>query len=192
MPRHRRQRRRHPALHDARSLDRHGLRLRWLHWLRLGRSGGLPKVRAVIQPEVGVAHARAATVTDGPLYRSEHPACATGQYRLPLWKSYRRFLFLSQKSSPATFDAFCAELPPASATVAFMGPAPFFPSWKESPTPTTNAPAAGVYSTQPFGQACRLNANTVCSGRSCAWAGSVAALRRINENRQAIRMRNPS
>jgi hypothetical protein len=32
----------------------------------------------------------------------------------------------------------------------------------------------------------------VCSGRSCAWAGSVAALRRINENRQAIRMRNPS
>jgi len=104
---------------------------------------------------------------------------------------YRRFLFLSQKSSPATFDAF-AELPPASATVAFMGPAPFFPSWKASPTPTTKAPAAGVYSAQPFGQACRLNANTVCSGRSCAWAGSVAALRMINENKLAIRMRNPS
>lgn len=130
-------------------------------------------------------------MTDGALYRREHPTRAPWQYRLPLWKSYRRFLFLSQKSSPATFDAF-AELPPASATVAFMGPAPFFPSWKASPTPTTKAPAAGVYSAQPFGQACRLNANTVCSGRSCAWAGSVAALRMINENKLAIRMRNPS
>jgi hypothetical protein len=104
---------------------------------------------------------------------------------------YRRFLFLSQNRSPATFDFF-AELPPASATVTFAGPAPPRPSWKASPTPTTNAPAAGANSTQPFGQEVRLNANTACSGRSCAWAGSVAMLRMTNENALAIRMRSPS
>ena len=78
---------------------------------------------------------------------------------------YRRLIFLSQNSSPATFDAFGAELPLASDTVTFVEPTPPRPSWKESPTPTTNAPAAGAYSTQPFGQEGRLNANTVCSGR---------------------------
>jgi hypothetical protein len=103
---------------------------------------------------------------------------------------YRRFLFLSQKSSPATFDFF-AELPLASATATFVGPLPPRPSEKGSPTPTTNAPAAGAYSTQPFGQDFRLNANTVCSGRSCAWAGSIVTLRTTNESALAIRMRKP-
>ena len=62
---------------------------------------------------------------------------------------------------------------------------------EELPTPTTKAPAAGAYCTQPFGQADRLNANTVCSGRSYASAGSVAALRRTNENKLANFIRNP-
>jgi hypothetical protein len=44
---------------------------RWRH--RLARY-------VVIQPEVGVAHARAATVTDGPLDRREHSARAPGHH----------------------------------------------------------------------------------------------------------------
>jgi hypothetical protein len=36
----------------------------------------------MIEPEVGVAYARAAAVTDGPLYRCEHPPRAPWQRRI--------------------------------------------------------------------------------------------------------------
>jgi hypothetical protein len=54
-------------------------------------------------------------------------------------------------------------------------------------------PAAAAYSTQPFGHAGRLNANTVCSGNSFAWAGSaVAAVSIANKNAAAILMKPPN
>src|SRR5436190_16697444 len=102
---------------------------------------------------------------------------------------YRRFLLLSQNNSPATFD-FGTELPAASATVK-LGVTPFGPSWSEFPIPATSAPAAGAYSTQPFGQTDKLNARTVCSGRSYASAGSVAAVTTTNESKVVMRMGNP-
>src|SRR6476620_4188346 len=54
-------------------------------------------------------------------------------------------------------------------------------------------PAAAAYSTQPFGHAGRLNANTVCSGSSFAWAGSaVAAFSIANKNAAAILTKPPN
>jgi len=100
---------------------------------------------------------------------------------------YRRFLFLSQKSSPATFD-FGADVPPEASATAKLGLTPFAPSWNVLPTPATRAPAAGAYSCQPFGQLGRLNARTVCSGKSCACAGRQEALNKTIDIAAAIRM----
>ena len=52
-------------------------------------------------------------------------------------------------------------------------------------------PVAAVNSTQPLGQAGRLNANTVWSGSSFAVAGSEDAIRRKNEIKQTVRMDTP-
>ena len=52
-------------------------------------------------------------------------------------------------------------------------------------------PVAVVNSAQPFGQAGRLNDNTVCSGSSFASAGSEAATRTENDKRKIVRMDAP-
>src|SRR5262249_7304265 len=95
--------------------------------------------------------------------------------------------FLSQNRRPATFDFGADAPPPASATVK-LGLTPFVPSWKVLPTPATSAPAAGVYSCHPFGQLGRLKARTVCSGRSCAWAGRLNTPRKTIDVAAAILM----
>ena len=100
---------------------------------------------------------------------------------------YLRFLFLSQKRSPATFD-FGADVPPEASATVKLGLTPFAPSWNVLPTPATRAPAAGAYSCQPFGQLGRLNARTVCSGKSCACAGKQEAPKKTIDIAAAIRM----
>jgi hypothetical protein len=52
----------------------------------------------------------------------------------------RQLIVLSQKSSPATFVAFGAELPPALDMVTLVESIPPRPNWKEAKTRTTSRP----------------------------------------------------